>query len=95
MSAAEAKIKEIERIKADIRILHIRSMEKIKSELTSEQRKKISSLMEMRQMGRMGMGMMGDKHGKYWMMKGGRHMDGDDPEGGDGRHAPEPGHHHH
>jgi Spy/CpxP family protein refolding chaperone len=98
MSAAEAKIMEIEGIKANLRILHIKSMEEIKSKLTAEQRKKISSLMEMRQMGGMGMGtmgMMGDKHGKCGMMKGGGHMDGDDSEGGDDRPAPETEHQHH
>jgi len=98
MSAAEAKIKEIEGIKASIRILHMKSMEEIKSKLTPEQRKKISLLVEMRQMGRMGMGTMGmtgDRQGKCGMMRGGGHMDGDDSEGGDGRPAPETEHQRH
>jgi Spy/CpxP family protein refolding chaperone len=83
MTAAEAKIKEIEGIKANLRILHVKNREEIKSKLTPEQKKKLSSLMEMRQMGGAGTMGMGDKQGKCRMMKGRGPMGGDDREGDD------------
>ena len=98
MVAVEAKIKEIEGIKANLRILHLKSMEEIKSTLTPEQKKKFKSFTEMRQMGGMGMGpmgtgmrgmMRGDRHGRCGMMSGRGHMDGDDSQSDDGQPSPE------
>jgi Spy/CpxP family protein refolding chaperone len=98
IGAAEAKIKEIEGIKADLEILHIRSIEEIKTKLTPEQKKKFTSLVGMGQMGGMGMtgmgdgmmgmkdgmmGMRGHRQGKCGMRMGTRSEDGADEEGGD------------
>ena len=54
MSAAEAAVKKIEGLKSEMRMLHIKAMEEIKTNLTPEQKKKFISIM--------GVGMMG--HGK-------------------------------
>ncbi len=103
MVTAEAKVKEIEGIKTNLRILHIKSMEEIKSKLTPEQKKKFKSFTEMRRMGGMGMGpmgmgmkgmMRGDRHGRGGMMRGMGQMDGDDSEGGAGQPEPETEHPH-
>ena len=53
VAAAEAKVRQIETMKADRKILHIKAHEEVKAQLTPEQRKKFE---EMRGMG-MGMGM--------------------------------------
>jgi Spy/CpxP family protein refolding chaperone len=76
MNAAEAKIKEIAGLKADLGILHIRSVEEIKTKLTPEQKKKFTSLLGMGQMAEMGMmgmgeGMMGMRSGMRGGMKDG------------------------
>jgi Spy/CpxP family protein refolding chaperone len=104
MNAAEAKIKEIEGIKADLRILHIRSIEEIKTKLTPEQKKKFTSLVgigEMAGLGMMGMGdgmmgrrggMMGRRgyrQGKCGMRMGSGDTESDDDEGGDGQPSSE------
>ena len=90
MSAAEAKIKEIEAIKADLRILHMRSIEEIKTTLTPEQKKKFISLLGSGQMGGMGMrdgmmGMRGNSKGKCGMRMGMGYTDSDDDDVGDGQ----------
>ena len=58
LKAAEAAVKKIEGIKSEMRMLHIKTMEEIKANLTPEQKKKFISTMGMG----MGMGKMG--HGK-------------------------------
>ncbi|MBI5640490.1 MAG: periplasmic heavy metal sensor [Nitrospirae bacterium] len=86
IKAAEAKVKQIEALKSDMKMLHIRTHEEIKARLTPEQRKKLAEMMEkmpMAGMGMMqgrgmmggGMGMMGGKCDKCRMMQG---MDDDD-----------------
>ena len=58
MKTAEAKVKQIESLRAELKMLHIRTHEKVKAMLTPEQRKKFDSFMGMGMgMGR-GMGMM-------------------------------------
>ena len=54
MKAAEAKVKQIESLRSELRMLHIRTHEKVKAMLTPEQRKKLDSFMGH------GMGMMGN-----------------------------------
>ena len=54
LNAAEAAVKKIEGIKSEMKMLHIKTMEEIKSGLTPEQKKKFISLM----------GMGGMEHGK-------------------------------
>jgi hypothetical protein len=44
MTRVEAKIREIERIRADLRIARIRSIEKGKAQLSAEQRRKLQEL---------------------------------------------------
>jgi hypothetical protein len=44
MTKAEAKIREIERIRGDLRIARIRSIERGKAQLTAEQRRKLQEL---------------------------------------------------
>jgi len=87
LTAAEAKIKQIEALKADMEMQHIKSIEEIKGKLTPEQRKKFHLMMATMHMGggmgmkggMMGgsMGMMGGKCGKCGMMKGMGQMDDD------------------
>ncbi len=64
MKAAEAKVKQIESLRSDLKMLHIRTHEKVKAMLTPEQRKKLGGFMGMgRGMGHHmghGMGMMED-----------------------------------
>ncbi len=55
LNAAEAAVKKIEGLKSEMRMLHIKAMEEIKTNLTPEQKKKFISMMDM-PMG-MGMGM--------------------------------------
>jgi Heavy-metal resistance len=45
MSRIEAKVREIERLRADIRLARIRAIEKGKEQLTVEQRKKLQDLL--------------------------------------------------
>ena len=93
LAAAEAKIKEMAALKADLKIEHMKSMEEIKGKLTPEQRRKFHALMITMHMGGMGMegmhhemrggdkGMSGGKCikcGKCGMMRGMEHS-------GDGR----------
>ena len=87
LKEAEAKIREIEALKSDMKIMHIRAHEEIRGKLTPEQKKKFKSMMGMHSMGCMdmmdcGMGMksggMMRKGGKAGMMKGpGMMGDGD------------------
>ena len=65
MKAAEAKIKQIESLQTDMRILHIRTHESVKAMLTPEQRKKLDSFMGMGH----DMGMMGNKKRNCRMME--------------------------
>jgi Spy/CpxP family protein refolding chaperone len=45
MAKVEAKVREIERMRADLRITRIRTIEKGKEQLTAEQRKKLEELL--------------------------------------------------
>ena len=70
LKAAEAKLKQIEALKADLHFSHIKAREEVKAVLTVEQRKKFNTMMmEMGPMGMMGgcmgcgMGMMHDHDG--------------------------------
>ena len=65
LKAAEAAVKKIEGVKSEMKMLHIKAMEEIKSNLTPEQRKKFVSMVGM------GMGRMG--HGKGMKGKGHKH----------------------
>ncbi len=58
LKAAEAAVKKIEGIKSEMRMLHIKTMEEIKANLTPEQKKKFISTMDMGKMGH-GKGMKG------------------------------------
>ena len=44
LKAAEAKVKQIESLRADMKMMHIRTHEEIKSNLTPEQKKKFASM---------------------------------------------------
>ena len=89
MKAAEAKVRQIESLRSDLKILHLRAHEQVRGMLTPEQKIKLDSIMEKR-MGRgMGMmrncGMMGDMGGMGRMhqmdeadMQGGESMEGHD-----------------
>ncbi|RPI34173.1 MAG: periplasmic heavy metal sensor, partial [Nitrospiraceae bacterium] len=65
MKTAEAKIKQIESFRSDLKMLHIRTHEKVKAMLTPEQRKKLDPYMCM------GMGM---GTGRDWGMGRGMGM---------------------
>ena len=69
LKAAEAKIRQIEAVRGDIKIMHIKALEEVKSKLTPEQRKKFESMMPM-MMPMMQGGMKGKMAGKG-RMKGG------------------------
>ena len=58
MKAVEAKVKQLEMMRSEMHLSHIRAMEDIRTKLTPEQRKKLS---EMREAGPM-MDGMGMKH---------------------------------
>jgi Spy/CpxP family protein refolding chaperone len=64
MSAAEAAVKKIESLKAEMKMMHIKAIEEIKSNLNDEQKKEFSSMVRQAMMKRemMGHGMMG--HGE-------------------------------
>jgi Spy/CpxP family protein refolding chaperone len=47
MAAAEATVKKMASLQADIRLSHIKAMQEIKAKLTPEQRKKIKEMREM------------------------------------------------
>lgn len=74
VKAAEQKIRQVETLKADMHIAHLKTHEEVKATLTPEQKKKLRS---MKEMGPMGMGHMGcmDRKGGCMMMQG---MDDDD-----------------
>lgn len=55
IKAAETKIKQIESLESEIKILHIKAKEEAKTKLTPEQRKEFNSNMQMHQKGE-GMG---------------------------------------
>jgi Spy/CpxP family protein refolding chaperone len=72
MAAAEAAVKKVEGMKSDMKMMHIKAMSEIKSNLNPEQKKKFSEMM--------GSGsMMGkaqcDMHGKGKGKMGGMHHD--------------------
>jgi Spy/CpxP family protein refolding chaperone len=78
MKTAEAKVRQIDSLRSELKILHIRTHEEVKAMLTPEQRKKLGSFMGMGMMG-CGMGMdcaKGMGHGLGMMencrMKGNR-----------------------
>jgi len=54
LKAAEEKIRQIEAVRGDIKIMHIKAHEEVKSKLTPEQRKKFESMMPMMHGGMMG-----------------------------------------
>jgi Spy/CpxP family protein refolding chaperone len=54
LKAAEAKIRQVEALSGDIKILHIKAHEEVKSKLTPEQRKKFDEMMPMMYGGMMG-----------------------------------------
>lgn len=76
IKAAEQKIRQIETLKADMHVSHLKIHEEVKAKLTPEQKKKLHSMMEMGPMG-MGMGHMGgvDRMGGCMMMQGMDHGD--------------------
>ena len=47
LQAAEAKVKQIESLRAELKIMHIKTHEEVKSILTPEQRKKFSAMQSM------------------------------------------------
>ncbi len=54
VKAAEAKIRQIEGLSGDIKIMHIKAHEEVKSKLTPEQRKMFAAMMPMMHGGMMG-----------------------------------------
>jgi Spy/CpxP family protein refolding chaperone len=54
VKAAEAKIRQIEELSGDIKIMHIKAHEEVKNKLTPEQRKKFAAMMPMMHDGMMG-----------------------------------------
>jgi Spy/CpxP family protein refolding chaperone len=68
MKAAEAKVKQIESLRSDLKMLHIRTHEKVKAMLTPEQKKKLDSFMGMGYGMRRGMGRGMGMTGNCWMM---------------------------
>lgn len=67
LKAAEAKMKQIEAMKTDLFMTHLKALEDAKALLTPDQKDKLSDMMEMQMMG--GMGMMrgydsGEQEGK-------------------------------
>ncbi len=50
MNAAESKLKELEAIKTDMFLTHLKSLEEIKAMLTPEQKEKLKGMMEMHMM---------------------------------------------
>ena len=68
MKAVEAKVKELEMMKTEMHLSHIKAMEDIRTKLTPEQRKKLKEMIESRPRPMMeGMGM---KHDQECGMKG-------------------------
>lgn len=65
MKAIEAKVRQLEAMKADMQLSHIKAMEECKTKLTPEQRKKMREMMEAAPM-------MGMKHDQERGMKGKR-----------------------
>lgn len=57
MKAVEAKMKQLESMRTEMRLSHLKAMEEIKAKLTPEQRKEFREMLEERPMMR-GMGMM-------------------------------------
>lgn len=97
MKAAEAKIRQIESLRSDLRILHLRAHEEVKGMLTPEQKIKLQSFMEKGMGSAMGMmrncRMMGDMGGMGRMHQ----MEEGDMQGGDGEGhdmQPDEGHEH-
>jgi Spy/CpxP family protein refolding chaperone len=89
LKAAEAKIRQIEALRGDMKIMHIKAREEVKSKLTPEQKKKFEAMMATMPM--MHGGMMGKMNGKCGMkgkmkkckkcgMMGGGMMDPDDDD---------------
>jgi Spy/CpxP family protein refolding chaperone len=54
VKAAEAKIRQIEAVRGDMKIMHVKAREEVKSKLTPEQRKKFEAMMPMMHSGMMG-----------------------------------------
>ncbi len=69
LQAAEAKVKQIESLQSDMKMMHIKTHEEVKAKLTPEQRKKFSAMHD--GMGCMDCGMDGGMG-----MKGGKGMKG-------------------
>ena len=89
LKAAEAKIRQIESLRSDLRILHLRTHEEVKGMLTPEQKIKLESFMEKGMGGGMGMmrncRMMGNMGGmgRMHQMEEGDMQEGEDSEGHD------------
>lgn len=67
MKAVEAKVKQLETMRAEMQLSHIKAMEECKTKLTPEQRKKLREMIEAEPM----MDKMGMKHDqKHGMKKG-------------------------
>lgn len=66
MNAVEAKVKQLEAMKTEMQLSHIKAMEECKAKLTPEQRKKFREMMEAEPM----MEGMGMKHDQGHGMKG-------------------------
>ncbi len=64
IKAAEAKIRQVESLKSEVMIAHVKALEAVKEKLTPEQRKKFASIMQEKH-GRHG----GDMMGKCGMMQ--------------------------
>jgi Spy/CpxP family protein refolding chaperone len=66
MNAVEAKVKQLEAMKTEMQLSHIKAMEECKAKLTPEQRKKFREMIEAEPM----MEGMGMKHDQGHSMKG-------------------------
>ena len=98
LKAAEAKIRQVESVRSDLRILHLRAHEEVKGMLTPEQKIKLESFVEKRMGSGMGMmrncRMMGNMGGMGRMHQ----MEDGDMQGGEGSEGhdmpPDEGHEH-
>lgn len=87
LKTAEAKVRQIESLRSDLRILHLRTHEEVKGMLTPEQKIKLESFMEKGMGGGMGMmrncGMMGNMGRMGGMRRMPQTEEGDMQEGED------------
>jgi Spy/CpxP family protein refolding chaperone len=89
MKAAEAKVRQIESLRAELKILHLRTHEEVKGILTPEQRKKLDTFRDMRMGSGVGMmggcRMMGNRTGMGLMQQ----MQGTDMQGSEETEEPD------